>query len=249
MIRAYILIELSSGSKYKYVRDVVTDTAGVDAEYYAYEGAGYQEVGLEKSIEEIFDPTGLLANTTYYFKVNIDAGGLTEYSIKTGPGTSQLFSGAKPIITFEELILLLNSATRTAGARWDMIDGDLRCTSLGTSTGTSIALAAGTTGTNLFANLNGWTGSFNPAVAGDIYDDQTNAGEVKKDLTDIMTSLAAAATFKALLSFPESGGGTTVLKRKNKENSIFDETYTYIQIPCGQIAAISAVENNATIRI
>jgi hypothetical protein len=242
MIRAYILIELSSGSKYKYVRDVVTDTAGVNAEYYAYNGPGYQEVGLKAGIEEVFDPTNLLPNTTYYFKVNIDAGGLTEYSIKTGPGVAQLFSGVNPIITFNDLILLLNSATRVDGARWDMIDGDLRCTSMQVATGTSIALAAGVTGTDLFASLNGWTGSFSSAVPGDQYLDQTNVGEVKKDYTDLVASYTAAATFKALLSFPESAGGTTILKRRNKDSVYCDDSYTYIQVSCGQITTISVVE-------
>jgi hypothetical protein len=109
------------------------DTAG---------GIGYQELGLVGKAGG--DATGLLAETTYYFKINIDGGGQTEENFVVDPDNTQ----------FTEVLVLLNATT--AGATWSLSSGDLRCTSDTTASTSTIAMAAGTSGTNFFASLTGF---------------------------------------------------------------------------------------------
>lgn len=109
---------------------------------------GYQEVGL--SGKALDTATGLAASTAYTFRVNIDGGGLVNYTITTGT-----------TVTFEEVIDLMNAQCR--GATFALVDGDLRCTSDTLGSSSAIALAAGT-GTDLFATLTGWS-AFETAVA------------------------------------------------------------------------------------
>lgn len=111
--------------------------------------AGYQELGLSNLTGAT--STGLVALTKYYFKINIDGAGVVEYDITTGA-----------TVTYNDLITLLNGIT---GTTWEIISGDLRCSSNTTGTTSSIALSAGTTGSNLFANLTGFS-TFETAVAG-----------------------------------------------------------------------------------
>jgi len=110
---------------------------------------GYQECGL--SGKHVDTATGLSATTQYYFKVNIDGGGVVEYDITTAS-----------LLTYEDVIDLLNDEVR--GATFSLESGDLRCTSDFLGSGSSIALSAGTSGTDLFATLTGWT-AFDTAVA------------------------------------------------------------------------------------
>ena len=474
MIEAYILIELSSGSKYKYVRDIVNDTNGENEKFYSYIGPGYQEVGLKRKHGAM--DSGLSPDETYYFKVNIDAGGEVEYSItpkletvgfvsfhqiinlinneiladgvkcKLVPRTGDLrfsslglvaalettevicpadssrslsgkywtLNNANNVIAYyvwyfipaksevtnlvftndsgnnndnyggfyvdlyvgaalhrfwwdvgdsdtppsdgggtlheidiintdiaaavaEKTSIIINTVTGlsenwTAGdnfdvthAAGDITDGSDNCIVLATSittqgadesadpapggtgikitiaedevaddvasntkdkidllsdfdasaltdtvtitntkTGpttdaanvnagvsvnvtqqgitTSITLAAGTTGTNLFSSLNDWV-AFDTAIPGDQYLDQLSVGKIKKDFTDLTANYSTASTFKDLLGFPESVGTITVLKRKNYENEINNETLVFIQIPCGEIVAINIIES------
>lgn len=121
-----------------------TDNIGAFAE------SGYQECGLTEKTDGT--ETGLTSVTQYYFKVNIDGGGLTEYSITTAGVT-----------TFSAVIALMNSAI--SGATFGIENGDLRCTSNSTGASSSIALAVGTTGTDLFGALTGYS-SFDTAVDG-----------------------------------------------------------------------------------
>jgi hypothetical protein len=110
---------------------------------------GYQECGL--SGKRYPAETGLAADSTYYFFVNIDGGGSTEYSITTEDATD-----------FETIIDLMNEELE--GAQFSLEAGDLRCTSDLVGAASSIALAAGTSGTNLFVTLTGFT-VFEVAVA------------------------------------------------------------------------------------
>lgn len=231
MIEAYILIELSSGSKYKYVRDVVNDSNGIGSETYQYSGAAYQEVGLKRKHPGM--NTGLKVGETYYFRVNVDGGGVNEYGIS-------LNNNSQGFIDYGTLVKELNSAT--TGATWSMFDGqDLRCTSDSETAGSSIVLTAGISGTDLFSSLGGFTVLDTP-VAGDLYLDQTGAGKVLGDFTTITASYTGASAFNDLLTFPEAIP-TTVLKRKNLANGKDDKTYTYLQIPVGEIVAISVIED------
>jgi hypothetical protein len=116
---------------------------------------GYQECGL--TAKTLITSTGLANTTQYYFKVRVDTGALTEYSITTVTDT-----------TYSAIIALLNAALTTV--TWSIVGGDLRCTSNTKTSLSAIALAAGTTGTNLFATLTGWS-AFDTAVTNQMGDE------------------------------------------------------------------------------
>jgi hypothetical protein len=117
---------------------------------------GYQECGMT-GLTGATD-TGLSASNTYYFKMNVDGSGEQEYNISTGAG---------PTITYSDLLTLLAAcmAANTVNAEWNLWAGDLRATSMSNSSPSTIALASGTTGTDLFSSLTGFT-AFDSAVDG-----------------------------------------------------------------------------------
>ena len=104
-------------------------------------GKGYQECGLTGKAAAT--ETGLSAGA-YYLFVAINGGTSTEYTFTAAGDT-----------TFGGIITLLNAAI--SGVTFALINGDLRCTSDSTAAGSAIALAAGTTGTDFFATLTGFT--------------------------------------------------------------------------------------------
>lgn len=114
---------------------------------------GYQECGLNGRIRTM--ETGLADTTQYYFKINIDAGGVTEYDITTSGDT-----------TYDGVIGLMNTAV--TGASFNIINGDLRCISDSFGANSTIALSAGTTGTDLFVTLTNFV-TFNSAIDGTEY--------------------------------------------------------------------------------
>lgn len=121
----------------------------VQAELDTYQG--YQDCGLSSLTYDT--DTGLTAATDYYFKVNIDGEGQTEYSITP-------VSGAED---YNAVITLMNA--EVTGASFSITGGDLRCTSDEFGSDSSINLAAGTTGTDLFGTLTGFS-AFDTAVDG-----------------------------------------------------------------------------------
>lgn len=124
-------------------------------EYRALPGTltfyGYQECGLSDLTDNT--QTGLSTTTQYYFKVGIDGGTVTEYDITTASDT-----------TYSAVITLMNA--EISGAEFSLVDGDLRCTSDSDDYGAAISLAAGTTGTDLFATLTDFS-AFESAVSND----------------------------------------------------------------------------------
>ena len=117
----------------------------------ALDYTGYQECGLTTRTDAT--ATGLTGSTQYYFKVAIDGGAVTEYDITTASD-----------VTYAAVIILMNA--EVTGATFSLEDGDLRCSSASVTGTSTIALSAGTTGTNLFATLTGWA-AFESAVVGD----------------------------------------------------------------------------------
>lgn len=112
--------------------------------------SGYQECGLSGISDE--KSTGLSTTTQYYYKVTIN-GEQTEYDITTASD-----------VTYSAVIALMNA--QNTGATFSIVGGDLRCTSDAVTGVSTIALAAGTTGTDLFATLTGFS-AFDTAVTGD----------------------------------------------------------------------------------
>jgi hypothetical protein len=104
--------------------------------------SGYQECGLSGISGS--SATGLSTATDYYFKVTIDGGTETEYDITTGT-----------TLTFTAVIALMNA--EVSGATFSVYDGDLRCTSDSSGVNSTIALAAGSSGDDLFAALTGFS--------------------------------------------------------------------------------------------
>lgn len=124
---------------------------------------GYQECGL--SSKTGVTSTGLATTTQYYFKVTVDDGYQEELNITTASD-----------VTFTAVIALINTAldasTNSTSCTCSLTDGDLRFSSDTEGTSSSIALAAGTTGTDLFATLTDFS-SFDTAVTTDSGDDFT----------------------------------------------------------------------------
>ena len=116
--------------------------------------SGYQECGLSGKTSST--ATGLATTTQYYFKVNVDGGGEVEYDITTGSD-----------VTYDAVIALMNTAIVAANTNIDLVNGDLRCTSDTDGPTSTIALAVGTTGTDLFVTLTGYT-AFDNAVVGSL---------------------------------------------------------------------------------
>lgn len=199
MIRAFISIELSSGSVIKYVRDSVV--TGKDSVYYEYTGvSGYQELGLSSTTAE--GDTGLAQTTDYVVDLSVDGAAATTLTINLS---------VTP--TFQALVDSLNEAT--TGATWAIIDGDIRCTSNKKDAGSSVSIVAkagdSITTFNLLTTITGFT-ALDVAVAGEFYGDQIGAGKIKGDFDSIFTSLTGT---QPMLAFPESAGDTPYLIRHN----------------------------------
>jgi hypothetical protein len=230
MIKAYISINLSNGNTIKYVRDIVSDSLGVNKLYYGYEGPGYQELGLNHVSS--YDESGLEKNSIYYFNVDIDSDRITEYSITTGSKT-----------TFDYIVFLINKELEADGAKCIIRrSGDLRFYSTSTSAGTSISLSAGISGTDLFTSLNNFS-DFETAVDGEQYADLTTAGKINSDFNSLVSSVSGATNQFDLLSFPESDGATTTLIRKSGTESENELGKVFTSITVGQIVSIDIIEN------
>lgn len=248
MIHSYISIGLNNGKKVQYVRNVTTDTNGVNARYYGYEGPGYQELGLKHVVWA--NPSGLTLNKQYYFKVNIDGAGEQEYSIIPKKAEVDAFWVKNKYVQWETIINELNRATKSDGAEWSINNhGDIRCQSTSESDNTSIALAVGTTGTDLFNSIEGFT-DFKAAVPGDQLADQTGAGKVLGDYDTILGFIEAElkqgdlALKEIYLEFPEDGGDVKSLIRKNNNESQADIGKTVTRVPIQAISEITIVEKS-----
>ena len=111
---------------------------------------GYQECGLSDKAET--SATGLSTTTQYYYKININGAGVTEYDITTAASA-----------TFSAVIALLNA--ENTGATWALVGGNLRLTSDAVAGASTIAVTAGTTGTDLLTTM---SITMETAVAGDL---------------------------------------------------------------------------------
>jgi len=122
---------------------VGTPVAGVDAT------GGYQEVGLDVVHTSI---CGLVGDT-YYFTVN----GTEYYFSLTSTGASTM--------DYDDVVDSMNAALVGAGVTASFVTNDIRVTHDTAGAGNNIALAAGSSGTDLFSSLTGWD-SFDTAVPG-----------------------------------------------------------------------------------
>jgi hypothetical protein len=151
-------------------------------------GTGYQELGLSGKTGT--DVTGLTTTTDYYFKLNIDGAGVTEYHITVIAGST----------LYSDIITLLNAAT--TGATWTIVGGDLRCTSDTTVTTSTIALSIATlSGTSLFESLTGFSALDTAGGIG--YQEFGLTGKT----TTTETGLTAENTYYFTLAL--NGGGAT----------------------------------------
>lgn len=154
-----------------------TDLLGALTGFVAMDTAAYnayQELGLSGVQSE--NLTGLLATSQYYFKIAIDGGAAAEYDITTASDLS-----------WTSILALMNTAT-TGAATWSLVGGDIRCTSDATDGSGSIALSAGTTGDDLFAQLTGFTTFDTAAYEG--YQEFGLAGKSGSTATGLTTTKA-----------------------------------------------------------
>lgn len=110
--------------------------------------SGYQELGLTVLSTQ---DTGLAGGDAYYFKVNG-----TEYSfILTSGGT----------LTYTELAENMHNQVKNNGFTVSFVTSDIRVTNNTTGASSTVTLAAGTSGTDLFSSIADFT-SFDSAVGG-----------------------------------------------------------------------------------
>jgi len=115
---------------------------------------GYQECGLTG--KTLTTDTDILEDNDYYFKINVDGAAVVEEMIHTDVTDTN----------YDDVITKLN-ATIAADAKFELVNGDLRCTSDLSGVGSSIALSAGTTGDDLWNDLGDFV-DFQTAVAGSL---------------------------------------------------------------------------------
>lgn len=238
MIRSYININTDGGDLLKYVRDVTTDTNGLGKYYYRYLGNGHQFAGLSIPDLGMTEDSGLKLETKYYFKVNVNGGGLTEYSITPTVNTRFYKDDNDNIINYNEVYNLLNRVAPSSFTV-EYENDDFKFVAVGDTSGTSIVLGNGTTDADLFSSLKRWSSSFGVSVAGDNYYDQTGAGKVLGDFTTLSSSWVGTT---GLLSFPESGGASTTVIRKQLLNGKDDGTHVVFQVHNSHVATITIVE-------
>ena len=122
----------------------------------------------------------------YYFKVDVDGAGAVEYDITTT--TDNTFTG---------VIALMNTAVGT-DCTVSLTGGDMRVTSPTNGALSSIDLAAGTTGTDLFATLTGFS-SFDTAVAGVTSSYYLKISKNHGTLTEVSIAVLDDATFGGVI--------------------------------------------------
>ncbi len=193
---------------------------------------GYQELGLTGITNGA--TTGLTASTQYYFKVNVDGGGVTEYDITLDTDT-----------TYLAVLALMNA--EISGATFTLIGGDVRCTSDSTGSSSTIAMSAGTSGTDLFGAITGFT-AFETAVAGlstnfiDDYIDAQDAGADDFQLGNTTANdgfyISCDFTFnRVVFSSAEQAGGSPVAEYMYWNGTAWTTLGTLVTTPSWTAAA------------
>lgn len=117
--------------------------------------SGYQEVGLSTTSGSA---SGLSDSTQYYFYVNA-----VEYNITTGTSP-----------TISDVVLAMDTVISGAGFSCTFETDDIRITNTTTGSSSTVTLSAGTSGTDLFSSLTGFT-AFDTAVNGTDLDTTTGS--------------------------------------------------------------------------
>lgn len=230
LIRGYIIIKTNGGDVVKYVSDQSSN-----ANYYEYEGNAYQELGM--NIRESHKDSGLKYDTRYYFQVNDNGNGATEYSIYFPSKTVTTYQTKPDPITYRDVLNKINMTSNAFRAEMTH-EKDIRFTVEGQTAGTSIALSAGASGDDLFTALGA---NIESANASDNYYDQTTAGQIKSDYEALVTSWTEGTD--TLLQFPESGGDTPILERRHKGvSNASDHNMNRVQIKTAEITEIVVIE-------
>lgn len=210
MIHASISIRVK-GQIYKYVRDVTTDTAGVGGQHYAYRGNARRKINFaDVHINE--RDSGLKPKVSYEFRVAVNGGALTTYSIN--------FSDTGRPISFWDVINRANGVSNDFKVIYDDTNRSqegIYFVSNVTAAGSAINVVEGVAN-DLFTNLKGFV-SIGDEIPSDNFFDQNNAaGQILHDLGTLTTQLSEANIDDVpMLLFPESGGDTEMLIRESHE--------------------------------
>lgn len=235
----------TKGENYKYVRDVVNDTYGQNTDFYGYRGNARRKLVIIYNNGIFSRNTGLLRNTKYYFKSQVnEEGAATEHSISF-PGE------VNSIINFDELSRRLNKISSSRFTfEWEDIDRSeegFYFVASGNIPDTSIAITAGTTGTDLLDSLGATIGD---EIVSDNIFDQTSAGQVYKDYNDLLDYLsneAAAEPEPYFITFPESVA-TEYLIRQSHDGIGTEQSLSINKLVRSQIENIRIIENDYTVR-
>lgn len=210
MIHAAISIRVR-GQVYRYVRDVVNDTAGVNERYYAYRGNARRKINLTENNLTSSKKTGLKSQTNYDFKVSVNDNSEETYTIS--------FSPKDPLqpITYFDLIKKLNSVSKDFRVIFDDTDRStegIYFIAEGNESGTSIDVSSGDSN-DLFTHLNHFD-SIEDELPSDNFFDQTGDGKIYGDFISLKNAMEDDTEY--FLLFPESGGDTSELVRENRES-------------------------------
>ena len=135
--------ECSNFFGYARTSDAVVDGLVGGSIAIKFYNSGYQELGMDAQTSST--DTGLTASTQYYFKINKDADGVTEYDITTDSSNTN-WGGTNGVLTKIQDELDDNNLDVTVA----LVGGDIRFTSDSHLSTSAIALTDGTTGTSLF---------------------------------------------------------------------------------------------------
>lgn len=208
MIHASISIRVRSNI-YRYVRDVVTDTAGVGGQYYGYRGNARRKLNMNPTNSILIRDTKLKPKTNYTFKTNVNGAGLVEHTVN--------FSDFGRPISMNDVFNRINVVSNTFNFVWDdsvRDDEGFYFIANGKQANTSIVVQAGDTN-DLFANLEGFVSIGDEIASDNFFDQDGEAGQILHDLNSILANIDDDE--ESYLSFPDTQHNDRFLIRESRE--------------------------------
>lgn len=168
----------------------------------------YQEWGMSGITGST--STGLSTTTRYYFQMITDGSVLTEYDFMTAGD-----------VTYDAVLILMNTAIVSTGATFAIVGGDIRCTSGTTGVSSIIIHLDGETSPPLFAAISGFT-SFDNTVPGvdavtSVDPDPDVPNDMPASKTGIQITIAKDATKNAVATATHDATYTGFTKSINTD--------------------------------
>jgi hypothetical protein len=238
MIQAAISIRVRSNI-YRYVRDETADTFGVGTQYYGYRGNARRKLNLSSYNNSVFrQDTGLQRGVSYSLNVAVNGESAEEIFIKFG----QIMNDNNKV-TYEDLYNKLNKFKSLFTFEWDDVDRDnegFYFVAPGNTASTTIAVTSGTTGTDLLASLKDFV-DIGSLIPSDNFQDQTGAGKILGDLTNITDQITAGEN--TFLEFPETTPTDFLLRESHEKTGNI-----YTQVVLSHIDGVHVYETKQKVR-